>query len=224
MKYTMIILTLFLMIKSTLAGTLTDDFNDGNMDEWTKVGKGNWKIKNGELIMSPLNSPFGFAIGEETWTDYTVSVRTKIVKHQLNLGWTEGTGLGLRYSPEWNIYFFGLATLGLGAKETLCFYMRGVWIGFHFERKPFDWKLDTWYHLKVVAAGEQFQFYVDDELVLDYKDNVHPKGQISIGGGYAKTTAHFDDFAVSGDDVPNLNYSVSPKGKLPTMWGKIKKL
>jgi hypothetical protein len=95
-------------------------------------------------------------------------------------------------------------------------------MGLHFEFKPYEWELDTWYNLRVTAEGEHFKFYVDDELVLEYEDNVHPTGQVGVGVAYTKTTAHFDDFVVSGDDVPNLNYSVSSKGKLPTMWGKIK--
>jgi hypothetical protein len=224
MKYTMIGLILFLMITSTWAGTLIDDFNDGDMEEWIKEGEGIWRIKNGELVLKPVNSPFGFAIGETTWENYTVSVKVKIVEHQATPGWTEGAGLSLRYSPQWNAYYFTLATLGISPKRAQAVYTQGNFMGLHFEFKPFEWELDTWYNLRVTAEGEQFKFYVDDELVLEYEDNVHPTGQVGVGLAYTKTTAHFDDFVVSGDDVPNLNYSVSPKDKVAGTWGKIKKL
>jgi len=222
MKHTMIGLILFLMITSTWAGTLFDDFNDGDMEEWIKVGEGIWKIKNGELVLKPVNSLFGFGIGKTTWENYTVSVKMKIVEHQTTPGWTEGAGLSLRYSPQWNAYSFTLATLGISPKRAQAVYIQGNFMGRHFEFKPFEWELDTWYNLKVIAEGKQFQFYVDDELVLKYKDKVHPTGQVGFGTAYTRTTAHFDDFVVSGDDVPNLNYSVSQKDKFASTWGKIK--
>jgi len=63
---------------------------------------------------------------------------------------------------------------------------------------------------------------VNDELLLEYTDNRYPIGQVGIGVTSA-VTAHFDDFVITGDDVPNSHFPVSSKGKMPTMWGKIKK-
>ncbi|MCH8294844.1 hypothetical protein IH992_27485 [Candidatus Poribacteria bacterium] len=86
MKYTVVGLTLFLLVISSWAGEFRDNFDDGNMDGWTlfrPFGQGStWKIENGELILEAINSPIGFVIGETTWKNYTVRAKTKIVKHQ----------------------------------------------------------------------------------------------------------------------------------------------
>ena len=86
MKCSIIGLTLFLLAGSTWAGTFSDNFDDGNMDEWTlfrPFGQGSaWKIENGEIILQAIDGPIGFDIGETTWKNYTVRAKTKIVKHQ----------------------------------------------------------------------------------------------------------------------------------------------
>jgi hypothetical protein len=157
-------------------------------------------------------------IGETSWTDYTVSVRTKIVKDQPNTGWTESVGLALRCSSVWNGYAFGLA------EEDLVFalYMQNDFWQHHVVSMPFQWKLNTWYHLKVAAKGDTFKFYVDDELVMDYVDNVHPTGRAGIGVTFTDTVAHFDDFVLTGAEVPDLDLTVAPKGKIATTWGRLK--
>jgi hypothetical protein len=38
----------------------------------------------------------------------------------------------------------------------------------------------------------------------------------------ATLTANFDDFSVTGNDVPDILSSVLPKDKLVTKWGEIK--
>jgi len=224
MKYTMIILILFLIIKSTLAGTLTDDFSDGNMNEWTKEGVVKWRIDNGELIIES-GSFGGFGIGEITWKDYTVSVSLKIVEHQPTIGWVQAAAIGLRGINLYNGYRFALGTLGMSPKQIQTYYVKTP-RNFvqHFVSKPFKWELNKWYDLKSTVEGNLFKYYVNGELIFEYTDNTFPTGKVGIGVGNSKVAAHFKNFVVTGDDVPDLNLSVSPKGKLPNMWGKIKKL
>ena len=164
MKYTIVGLAFFLLAIYSWAGTLTDDFNDGNMDEWIKDGNGEWNIENGELILKSNNTPFGFTIGETSWEDYTVSARSKIIEYQ-NAGWIESTALVLRWSSTYNCYGFCLGDW-IG-KAFFAFYLQGNnFFGHHIVSIPFQWKLNTWYQLKVTAKGNTFKFYVDDELVL----------------------------------------------------------
>ncbi len=55
-------------------------------------------------------------------------------------------------------------------------------------------------------------------------DNVHPTGRPGIGVSVTATLAHFDDFVLTGDEVPDLDltFPVAPKGRIAAMWGKIK--
>ena len=70
-----------------MAGTLKDDFNDGNLDEWThecarkdlqpcKVRDENWQLKKGQLvaIADPEDRIAMMTIGEDDWKNYTVIV------------------------------------------------------------------------------------------------------------------------------------------------------
>ena len=226
MKYTIVGLTLFLFVISAWAGTLKDNFNGGNMDEWIKVGNGDWKIENGELILKSNNIPFGLTIGETSWTDYSVSARTKIIEYQ-NDGWIDAAALMLRWSSMWNGYDFCLGDWFATGKSVFALYLQGDnFEGHNIVSLPFQWKLNTWYHLKVTAKGNTFKFYVDDELVLNYVDNVHSTGRPGIGVGVTATIAHFEDFVLTGDEVPDLDltFPVSPSGKITTLWGRIKTL
>ena len=93
----------------------------------------------------------------------------------------------------------------------------------HLQSKPFEWKLNKWYQLKVEAKESRFKFYLDDELMIDYKDKTHPTGMIGFGSAVHTTTAHFDDFVATGDDIPDLNLSVSPQSKLAVIWAEEKR-
>ncbi len=217
---------LLLLTTSVWAGTLRDDFDDGDMDEWDLTeASGIWEIKDGELVMTPRSSPFPFSIGETTWENYTVRVKTRIVKHQ-STGNLESPYVVVRKqdpreSPG-HTYVFGFGDRG-GGKIAYAFYaVGGRQPPMRFVSDPFEWELGTWYDLKVTAEGDQFWFYVDNRLVIHYTDDTYPRGKVGIGASYQKTTVHFDDFSVTGDDVPDLDLDVSPEEKLATTWGKVK--
>jgi hypothetical protein len=211
------------MLPATLwAGTLKDNFSNGNMNGWDSTGAPNntWEVKNGELIVTPSGYPVGFSIGETTWKDYTIRVRAKIVKHQ-STGSVESATIGARSSsfPMYG-YVFGFGSIG--NKCIFCFRAEGNIGVFIAVFKPFEWELDKWYDLKLTAEGDQFRFYVNDELVIEYTDTAYPAGKVGIGAAFSTTTAHFDDFSVTGNDIPDTLTSVSPKDKLATVWGKVK--
>jgi len=145
-------LLLSLLVTSAWAGTLTDTFDDGNMDEWT-IGESpnnKWKIENGVLIVETgVDSALPFFIGEETWGDYTVDIKAKIVTHQpppdffgisvlrtrSNLDLDNGVLVGQTG------YVFGIVTFNSTSKEVGIFQFQGGVN--HLEVEPFEWELDT---------------------------------------------------------------------------------
>jgi hypothetical protein len=225
MKRVVMGIALLLLTTSVWAGTLRDNFDDGDMDEWVAepIGaNGKWEIKAGELVITPQACPVPFRIGEKTWENYTVRVRARIEKHQTTAsGWIEGLFITARQLLEEHTYLFGLGTRGLSGKMAYALYMQGK-DTMHFVSEPFEWELNKWHDLKVTAEGDQFWFYVDNRLVIHYTDDTYAKGYVGIGSGYRQTTVHFDDFSVTGDDVPDLNLDVSPEVKLATTWGQVK--
>ncbi len=226
MKRVVMGIALLLLTTSVWAGTLRDDFDDGDMDEWDLTrASGICEVKDGELVITPRGSPVAFWIGETTWGNYTVRVRIRIAKHQTTAsGWIEGLFIAVRQRLEGNAYLFGLGTRGLNSKMAYAGYLQGDDLLRNFVSEPFEWELGKWYDLKLTAEGEQFWFYVDNQLVIHYTDDTYPRGKVAIGSTYQETTAHFDDFSVTGDDVPDLNLGVSPEAKLATTWGQVKGL
>jgi len=211
------------MLPATLwAGTLKDNFS-GNMSRWDLVNapSGSWELKNGELIITPHNYPVGFFIGETTWKDYTIGVSAKIVKSQPS-GSIEGAVIGVRATSLIDGYVFGFGTLGDGNKYVFCFRADGNIVVTIAVFKPFEWELDRWYDLKLDAEGNTFKFYVNNELFIEYTDKVYSAGKMNISASFSTTTAHFDDFSVTGNDIPDTLASVSQKGKIAIAWGKLK--
>ena len=115
---------IFWLVSPTMAGTLKDDFNDGNLDEWThecarkdlqpcKVRDENWQLKRGQLvaIADPEDRVAMMILGEDDWKDYTVSIRAKIVKHQPQQEALESAGLVSRFTSPLNWYFLDSALL-----------------------------------------------------------------------------------------------------------------
>lgn len=172
----------FLLVASAWAGTLTDDFSDWNMDEWTQEGYGVWHIDNGELVLE--SGSLGFAIGEPTWENYTVSVKLKIAEHRPTDGVVQGAGFLLRYVNQSNRYVFCLGTLSQSPKQVQTYYIKApsTFVQ-HFVSKLFEWELNTWYDLKSIVEGNIFKHYVNGELILEYADNMFPTGRVGIGVG-----------------------------------------
>ena len=84
---------------------------------------------------------------------------------------------------------------------------------------------DHWYTLKAIAQGSSTEFYLDDEFVGKFGYAALRSG--SVGLVVSNALAHFDDFVVTGPDIPDggpngVSFSVEPKDKLATRWGSIK--
>jgi hypothetical protein len=219
-------ISILLIAASAWAGTLRDNFDDGDMKGWDLSGAGDaWEIKNGELVIPPAGAPPQFLIGEADWEDYTIRVSAKIVKHQTT-DFLEGPNIMARWESPLHLYIFAFGSSGVNDKTAYAFYVAGDIEAKHLEVKPFEWELDKWYDLRLVAEGDRFRFYVNDQLVIDYTDDVYPKGKVGITSAFIGTTVHFDDLSVTGDEVPDMNLSqvsVLPnKGKLVTKWAKLK--
>jgi len=227
----MILVLVTVMFPAILwAGTLRDDFNDGNMDGWdttSMVTGGTWKLENGELVITSKNGVVTLFIGEDNWKDYTVSVKAKIVTNHVRASATgilEGIGVIIRdfgNYPQHECYLLPILNFS-DYKGMAAYYtpsgITGMWIA----DKPFQLDLDKWYDIKAIVEGNQFRFSINDEFIIEFNHSAVPKGKIGISAFYTDTTAHFDDFSVIGNDIPDTVTSVSQKDKLAIAWGMAK--
>jgi hypothetical protein len=82
-------------------------------------------------------------------------------------------------------------------------------------------KLKRWYPIKIVANGDNFAFYFNNKLLIEYEDRKAIPGTVSFRTDFGMV-AHIDDVVITGPKVPDLANSVSPDGHLTTIWGEIK--
>ena len=98
-------------------------------------------------------------------------------------------------------------------------FVRGVLIGNELLRfSPFDVKPGEWYRLKVIARGDLFRIFVNEEQVLGLKDVRYPEGTIYLSSGFGNLI-RFDDFEVKYDAPA----AVQPRRKRAAMWSEIKR-
>ena len=98
-------------------------------------------------------------------------------------------------------------------------FIRGVFIENELLRfAPFDVKLGEWYRLKVIAEGELFRVFVNEEQILGLRDVRYSEGTIYLSSGFGNLI-RFDDFEVKYDGPA----AVQPQRKLATMWSEIKR-
>ena len=154
------------------------------------------------------------------WEDYSVVCKAKLVE---KLG--EGSCFGI---------FFRASPFGEAQSDYLVyvdFDTRKVIFGETSQNNPrkilevplpFDISKDTWYKLEVIAEGEHFEFYINDELIGSFDDDSYPSGGIQLG--VTNTHVHFDDVVITGPEIPDggPGFAVTPQSKLATMWGEIK--
>jgi RNA polymerase sigma-70 factor (ECF subfamily) len=206
------------------AGTLKDDFSDGNFEGWTESNpwglSASWAIDNRELIGISKSVAWDahlYLNNSHSWKDYNVSVKVKIVEVFSEI--LCGAGIFVRRTnPKDYVQFSILLKLVDRGPSVQCYEMNGdKW---EESTKPFEIKLDTWYNLAFMASGNQFKCYVDGSKVMDCKYEKFAHGAVGVAINGAEI--HFDNFVVTGDDVPDMNLSIEPQEKLASTWGHIR--
>lgn len=81
---------------------------------------------------------------------------------------------------------------------------------------------DRWIPIKIVAKGELFEFYFDDQLVAKYRDDKAGPGTVRVWS-QSRLTVHLDDIAITGPRIPDIGpRSVDTELNSVTTWGEIK--
>jgi hypothetical protein len=151
-----------------LAGTLRDDFGDGNLNEWTTISfvdaGGTYSVEDSKLTIT-RNSIWsgGIYIGEDNWTDY--SIECDAILHDKLANWSL-ICVGLRLQgneQQWQQAWLNFGFQPDGTFAQLAIYNHPNWL--QDIKKPMTFEIGRAYHLKGAATGNEFQFYIDGELV-----------------------------------------------------------
>ena len=246
MKSVSIVVPLFLLPLSVLAGTFIETFDDEDLEEWQELIQQNkapvfWEVVDNQFrAVSRETYIYLLTTGDGTWEDYTMEFEVKpLKKHGIG-----GIWIAVRVKETWVVYCSVQdPVILIGDKPPLhearvaCFagsLHRVSFVELLFE--PHDLlRLNKWSHLKLSVKGNIFTFWVNDKQIMEptefrifrgvevFKD--FPDFQAGgVGFGLANYTALFDNITVTGDSIPNSGgFAVTPKGKLTTTWGNLKK-
>ena len=241
------IFTLFLLLPfSAAAGTFIETFDDKDMDEWRELVQlnnppGLWEIVKGELeVVNRDPSLYFFTTGDETWEDYSVEFDVKPTKKH-GIG---GIAIAARVNGSSMVYCaIRDIVIALDDKPpvqeigTYCLAgdLHGVrFISINSVLHPLL-KLDKWTHLKLDVSEDILTFWVNKEQVIEptdfqfieiVQDELGFPGFLTGGAGFglANYTARFDNVTITGASIPNRGrLAVTPKGKLATTWGNLKR-
>lgn len=228
MKRAMVTFALCLLVTSAQAGTYINNFEEENLDGWIifnfRGGVAEWKVEDGVLVCRRTVEPSSSLLyGEESWGAYNIECDAKMVETFPNAEGFYAIALDLRVSDIGNAN---------SISDIWCVVYRSggalIWAfhngnpGAQSALKAFDLEMDRWYHLKATTNGNNFEFYIDGELVASLSDSQHPTGRVGLTVNGA--VAHFDNLVITGDDVPGNSSltAISNSGKLATTWGKLR--
>ena len=224
-----VILFLLLLALPAFAGTLRDDFSDGNFDGWSETwmnqNQTTWKVESGVLIGdNPSNWSAFLVVGDPTWKDYEITCDARLVTVRNTI---PTFGIGIRHNKQvgaaFKTFWFGLNLM------PNQFLPMGAGIVYLSEAhrlvkvtKEMPVEIGKWYRLMVNFSKDHLEGFVDGKKVVDIIDNSLVSGAVGLEAH--SCIAQYDNIIIKGDDVPDLNLHVQPLGKLPVYWSQIRRL
>ena len=233
MKLTVGFLTLFLLVTSAGAGTLRDNFDDGNLDGWKLWQHGDqsaqWSVKDGELVCISENlcGRVSFlTIGDDSWRNYSVKTDFKIEKtFALGCGTYWPTVIIASRTAEDAVRGVTVKITGQNNIWNICVCQEAV--GGNIQGLPTvgcaTVREGEWHTMRILANEDSYEMFIDETKICEHKSDLVEKGIACVGARNCEV--HFDNVAITGDEIPNLDLStaVSPQAKLANTWGKIKR-
>lgn len=158
------------------ADPLSDDFesytNLADPRTGWQVAAGQWRIEAGTLVGAncpgELYEPNGLRRGDQSWRDYSLTLRFKIESRGSD--WRDGPWIGLRTRPNGDGYYLTLTAhdcqwhkviFGQSTSDANC-----------LARAP--WQPDNaWHSLQLEARGHHLAARLDGRPLLETTDNAH---------------------------------------------------
>ena len=208
MKIVVTICVFILMIGclfSASAGTITDNFNDGKIDDW-KVFSGVWTAKDGVIHQTEMGGPKVIVWNTPgELKDFTISVKA------MGLSADADWGLAFRANDVNNHYSWQYVNGGL----MFVSYVGGARVETNLQAQGAV--VNKWQEFKVVSKGASYDLYWEGNLIKNFENKSLTTGLVGL---FVWDLVDFDDFTVTADTIKGL--AVSPSGNLATAWGSIK--
>lgn len=230
-------LGIFFLSFSALAGTFTETFDGGKLDNWQELVMfgievpGSWEIVDGELqaIHNAGGVTHLLTIGQDIWQDYDIEFDVKPLERH---GLGGRIAIAARVKRKWGVPWGVVCYLGDPEAEPEAGCFAGNLHGdlfLTYGQKPHPLlKLRKWATFKLSVQGKLLTFWINGKQVLDpiMLEPLHgfpefPTGRVGLG--LANYTVRFDNLRITGPDIPNRDgLSVTSQTKLATTLGNLK--
>ena len=128
-----------------------------NIDDWKKIGRGEWSVQDGVLRQSAIAQNVTAFVGDTSWTDYTITLKARklsgengfqIYFHNRNLSERIRWDIG-GYGNSTNLMDMGLTSVSM----------------------PSDIEIGRWYDIKIVLRGGTVKGFLDGKLLQEVGDS-----------------------------------------------------
>lgn len=196
------------------AHALYYDFEKGDQG-WEQIN-GTCKAEKGVYIVTGSDGVGVLPDSDwkDAWTDYTTECQVKMEQGPDNMG------ILVRYQDSTTYYIFAIMN---GRQRAEIWSRVG---GNYIDEKDIDFpnEMDKWYKIKVVAEGDDFEFYIDDELIAEWSDDKLKNGKVGVRT--YSSVSHFDNVLITGSGIPSSKgepgAAIDSVSKLATTWGNVK--
>jgi alpha-L-arabinofuranosidase len=127
-----------------------------NIDDWKKIGHGEWSVENGVLRQSAIAPNLTAFVGDTSWSDYTITLKAR----------------RLAGENGFQIYFHNKSV-----RERIRWDLGGYWnsvymmdIGVTSKSIKAGIEFDKWYDVKIEINGNSVKGYLDGKLVQEVGD------------------------------------------------------
>ena len=213
-------LLLWICPRTSLAGTFSDNFDDGDLVGWKpNIGVG-ISVVDGKLQFKSADSLI-VKVGKPSWKRYSLAARVKIAEF-IRGGWFSILILQNNTGDTTGYYELHLdqnaiiAALYVNNRCVESFRTPGI-----IEEK-------AWHSIRIDSSNGKVSFYLDGVLLAQLSD-VGLSGYTDMCSTKG-THVYVDDVVISGPKISNTgpsgpnSFNVAFRGKLPASWGKIKQM
>ena len=127
-----------------------------NIDDWKKIGQGQWSVQDGVLSQSAIAQNVTAFVGDTSWTDYTIALKARKLSGE--------NGFQIYFHCK-NVYQRIRWDIGGYGNSTNLMDM-----GLTSVSMPSNIEIGRWYDIKIVIRGTNVKGYLDGKLFQEVGD------------------------------------------------------
>lgn len=171
--------------------------------ELSNSGSGDWAVDDGQVVQSALATDVNFVFGDTDWKDYEVTLEAKKERG------AEGFMVLFRASDADNFYWLNIGGWG-NSQHAIEKEVNGNKrrIGPAAEGSIEEGR---WYKIRIRCEGDRIQCWLDNEKIIDMRDQRRPNLSGQIGLGTWGTAARYRNIRVTSLDGQTELYADVPE-------------